>query len=200
MLLGVSWTEVLGFAAGAVSVWLYVRQNVWAWPTGIANSVFWLVLFWTSRLYLDAGLQVIYIALGIAGWYWWLRGGERPGELPVRRTRPRERLALAGIGVAATSALWLAMAAVSDAQPLPDAATTVVSLIAQYMLTRKLLGNWWLWISVDVAYIAMYASQHLYLTAALQPLFIGMCLVGLRQWRRAMVAEGVEPRPVTVAS
>jgi nicotinamide mononucleotide transporter len=189
-----SWWEVLGFATGAVSVWLYVRQNVWAWPTGIANSVFWLMLFWTSRLYLDAGLQVLYVVLGVLGWYWWLRGGERPGHLPVRRTSRREVAVLTGVGVVATAALWPAMAAVADAQPLPDAATTVVSLIAQYMLTRKLLGNWWCWIAVDVAYIGMYASQHLYLTAALQPLFIAMCVAGLRQWRgglRAPVPEAV---------
>ncbi len=193
-----SWPEIPGFVTGAASVWLFVRQNVWAWPIGIANSAFWLVLFWTSRLYLDAGLQLLYIGLGIAGWYWWLRGGERPGELPVRRTRRGEALLLTGIGVAATALLWPAMAAVSDAQPLPDAATTVASLIAQYMLTRKLLGNWWLWIAVDVAYIVMYTSQHLYLTAVLQPLFIGMCLAGLRQWRGTLAAGEASPVPAVV--
>jgi nicotinamide mononucleotide transporter len=177
-----SWTEIAGFVTGAVSVWLYVRQNVWAWPIGIANSVCWLVLFWASRLYLDAALQLVYIGLGVAGWYWWLRGGERPGDLPVARTRRREVLALTGVGLVGTLGLWWAMAAVSDVLPLPDAATTVVSLIAQYMLTRKLLGNWWCWIAVDAAYIVMYTSQHLYLTAALQPLFIAMCVTGWRRW------------------
>jgi nicotinamide mononucleotide transporter len=188
-----SWTEALGFATGAVSVWLYVRQNVWAWPTGIANSAFWLVLFWGSRLYLDAGLQIVYIGLGVWGWYWWLRGGERGGRLPVSRTPRLEAWLLTAIGVLGTLGLWWAMVAVDDALPLPDAATTVVSLLAQYMLTRKLLGNWWCWIAVDVAYIVMYASQHLYLTAALQPLFIGMCVVGLRQWR-------AEPHPAVAAA
>lgn len=178
-----SWTEALGFATGAVSVWLYVRQNVWAWPTGIANSAFWLVLFWGSRLYLDAGLQIVYIGLGVWGWYWWLRGGERGGRLTVSRTPRVEAWLLTAIGVLGTLGLWWAMVEVDDALPLPDAATTVVSLLAQYMLTRKLLGNWWCWIAVDVAYVVMYASQHLYLTAALQPLFIAMCVVGLRQWR-----------------
>jgi nicotinamide mononucleotide transporter len=178
-----SWLEALGFATGAVSVWLYVRQNVWAWPTGIANSACWLILFWGSRLYLDAGLQLVYVGLSVWGWYWWLRGGNRPGRLPVSRTPRGEAWLLAGIGVVGTLGLWWAMVAVADALPLPDAATTVVSLVAQYMLTRKLLANWWCWIAVDVAYIVMYTSQHLYLTAALQPLFIAMCVAGLRQWR-----------------
>lgn len=183
-----SWTEIAGFVAGAVSVWLYVRQNVWAWPTGIANSVFWLILFWGSRLYLDAALQLLYVALGVAGWYWWLRGDRAGGALAVTRTSARTAWLLVVAGVAGTLALWPAMVRAGDAQPLPDAATTVVSLVAQYMLTRKLLGNWWCWIAVDVSYVLMYAGQHLYLTAALQPLFIAMCVAGLRRWRASLAA------------
>jgi len=183
-----SWPEILGFAAGALSVWLFVRQSVWAWPTGIANSAFWLILFWDARLFLDAGLQVVYIVLGVLGWYWWVRGEDRRGHLPVRRTTRPEALTLAAIGITGTAVLWWAMVRVGDAAPLPDAATTVVSLLAQYMLTRKMLGTWWLWISVDVAYVVLYTNQHLYLTAALQPLFIVLCVLGLRSWRTSMAA------------
>lgn len=194
-----SWTEVGGFVAGALAVLLYVRQSVWAWPVGIANSAFWLVLFWDTRLYLDAGLQVVYIVLGLAGWAWWGRGlraaGSRLGELPVRRTGRAHALALVGIGTVATTVLWWAMRQAGDAAPLPDAATTVVSLIAQYMLTRKLLGNWWCWIAVDLAYIVLYTSNQLYLTAALQPLFIVLCVLGLRSWKASM-ATAAQPTPV----
>ncbi|BCB75977.1 nicotinamide riboside transporter PnuC [Phytohabitans flavus] len=196
---GMSYLEVAGFAAGAASVWLYVRQSVWAWPVGIVNSGCWLVLFWTSRLYLDAGLQVVYIALGVAGWYWWLRGGDRPGRLPVRRTGRRHALVLWAVGGIATLVLWWAMTLAGDASPLLDAATTTVSLIAQYMLTRKLLGSWWCWIAVDVAYLGMYAHQELYLTAALQPLFVAMCVVGLRQWRASLRAGEADAVPSTGA-
>jgi nicotinamide mononucleotide transporter len=180
------WWEIGGFVAGALSVWLYVRQSVWAWPVGIANSACWLVLFWMSKLYLDAGLQVVYIVLGLAGWYWWLRGGHDRTELPVTRTRRSEALVLAGVGVGVTLVLWRVMVYAGDAQPLPDAATTTVSLIAQYMLIRKLIENWWCWIAVDIAYVVMYSAQGLYLTAALQPLFIAMCVMGLWQWRTSL--------------
>jgi nicotinamide mononucleotide transporter len=198
-----SWSEVGGFAAGALSVLLYVRQSVWAWPVGIANSAFWLVLFWDTRLFLDAGLQIVYIGLGILGWVCWARGrrvdGERLGDLPVRRTGRSQALALVGIGAAATAGLWWSMEQVGDVAPLPDAATTVVSLVAQYMLTRKLLGSWWCWIAVDIAYILLYASKELYLTAALQPLFIGLCVLGLRSWKIA-TAAAAEPGPAVVAA
>lgn len=195
--------EVLGFVTGLVSVWLFARQNVWAWPIGIANSGCWLLLFWQSRLFLDAGLQVVYIGLSVWGWYWWLRPAGSEGTvgsaLPVARTSRWESLVLVGVGVAATAGLWWAMAVQDDAMPFWDAATTVVSLIAQYMLTRKLLGNWWCWIAVDVAYVGMYAVQHLFLTAALQPLFIAVCLSGWRSWRRDLAASSASQVPTAVA-
>jgi nicotinamide mononucleotide transporter len=196
---GMSWSEIAGFVAGALSVWLYVRQSVWAWPTGIANSVFWLILFWDSRLFLDAGLQAVYIGLGVLGWAWWVRGrrvgGVRRGELPVTRTRRREAVALVAIGIIATGGLWWAMEQVGDAAPLPDATTTVVSLIAQYMLTRKLFGTWWCWIAVDVAYVFLYVAKGLYLTAALQPIFIALCVVALRGWRASLSARATAEAP-----
>jgi nicotinamide mononucleotide transporter len=146
--------------------------------------------------YLDASLQIVYIGLGIAGWVWWVRPRREQRELPVARTPSSQAVALGVIGVVATAGLWWLMVRVDDAAPLPDAATTVVSLIAQYMLTRKLLANWWLWISVDVAYVALYVAKHLYLTAALQPLFIALCVAGLRSWRASLRTE---ERPVVAA-
>ncbi|MEA2825915.1 MAG: nicotinamide mononucleotide transporter [Actinomycetota bacterium] len=177
--------EILGFLTGAGSVWLYARQRVAAWPLGIANSLFWLVLFWRSRLYLDSGLQAVYIALGLLGWHWW----RREHDPAVTRTRAAEKVVLAAIVVVASAGLWAVEARWTDSSlPFWDSSTTVVSLVAQYMLTRKLLGSWWLWIAVDVAYLGMYASQSLYLTAALQPVFVGLCLRGRRDWSRALVA------------
>jgi nicotinamide mononucleotide transporter len=188
-MLGMSWTEIAGFTTGALTVWLYVRQNMWAWPVGIANNAFWLVLFWQTRLFLDAGLQVVYIGLALWGWYWWLRGGPADGPLRVTRTGRRERVILTVVAVLAVTVLWRAMVAQADARPLWDSVTTVVSLIAQYMLTRKLLGTWWLWMSVDVIYTGVYAAEHLYLTAALQPLFFALCIAGMRSWKASLVED-----------
>lgn len=126
-----SWTEILGFVTGAVSVWLYARQHLWAWPIGIANSTFWLVLFWDSRLFLAAALQVVYIVIALWGWYWWLHGGPDRSRLQVSRLRWREAVALAALGSVATTLLWWAMAAVDDVMPFWDSLTTVLSLTAQ---------------------------------------------------------------------
>lgn len=184
--------EVVGFATGAASVWLFARQHMAAWPIGLLNSLAWLALFWGARLYLDAVLQVVYLGFGVAGWLWWRAGRTAGDDLPVTRTPLGEARALVALAVVAIAALWWFGAARTDAaQPFWDAATTVASLAAQYLLVRKRLSNWWVWIAVDVAYVGLYAAEHLYLTAALQPLFIGLCLVGIRRWSR-------EPVPVPV--
>jgi nicotinamide mononucleotide transporter len=188
-------TEVLGFLTGAAAVWLVVRENVWNWPVGIANSAFFVVLFFQARLFADAGLNVLYVVLGCLGWYWWLRGGENRTALRVGRVSARHAGVLAGLGVVATAGMTILLERVGDAAPFPDALTTVLSLIAQYMLTRKLLENWAVWITADVIYIGLYLSRDLYLTALLYAVFLGMCVAGLVRWRRTWRAREAAPHP-----
>ena len=70
-----TWGEVLGFVTGVWCVWLVVRRNVWNWPVGIANNVFFLLLFVEAGLFADSALQVVYLVLGFYGWWAWVRGG-----------------------------------------------------------------------------------------------------------------------------
>ena len=197
-----NWTEIFGFATGAATVWLTVKESVWLWPLGIANNVFFIALFWQARLYADMGLQVVYIVLSVLGWYWWLRGGEKRTGLVVRHAAPATLVILAGVLVAGTVGMTRYLESVNDAAPFLDAVTTVGSLIAQYLLTRKLIENWYVWISVDVLYIWLYAERGLYLTAVLYALFLCMCLMGLREWHRSLVLSriGVATRVEAVAS
>lgn len=144
---------------------------------------------------MNAGLQVLYIVLSLLGWYWWLHGGEARGNLRVAAATSRQALALLSIAVITTGAFWWVQSNFTDsASPFADSATTIASLVAQWMLMRKLLGNWYVWIAVDVAYIVLYSQQHLWLTASLQVLFIAMCIRGLIEWRREIVeGEVAEP-------
>lgn len=178
-------TEVLGFVTGGVCVWLVVRQHMANWPVGLANNVFFFVLFWQGRLFADAVLQVVYFGLGIWGWYQWKFGGEERRELKVSRCRPDEWLLLAITLVGGTILLREVLLRVNGAAPLGDALTTVLSLQAQVLLCRKRLENWFFWIAADLIYVPFYLSRGLPLTAALYTLFLGMCLAGLSQWRRS---------------
>lgn len=177
-------TEVFGFITGAVCVWLVVKQNIWNWPIGIANNIFFIILFWNANLYADMGLQIVYIVLAGLGWYWWLKGGKEKTELPVSNVTPVEIAALAVIGAISTHGMTLYLQSVNDSAPFLDALTTVMSLIAQYMLTKKYLQNWYVWIAVDVIYIGLYFYKGLNLTAVLYAIFLTMCIIGLKAWKK----------------
>ena len=185
MIPGIDWVEAFGFATGAICVWLTVRQNVWNWPAGIANNVFFVALFWRTRLYADMALQFVYIALAAAGWYWWLRGGENRGELRVSRIGRTTALICLAVTLAATAGMDAYLRRVNDSAPLADAFTTAGSLAAQYLLTRKILESWYVWIAVDVVYVVLYVVKGLHLTAVLYALFIVMCAKGLTEWRKS---------------
>ena len=178
--------EILGFVTGAACVWLAVRQNVWTFPVGLANNVVFLVLFTSTGLYANAGLQVVYLVLGALGWYWWLRGGPDRGGLVVHGT-PRAAWVVGLVAAAAcTAALYAVLTTWTDSTvPFWDALTTSTSLLAQTMLGRKWIGNWWVWIATDVVLVGLYASQGLWLTAALYVGFVGLCVQGLREWSAA---------------
>ena len=181
--------EVAGFITGALSVWLAVRQNPWNWPMGVANAVCFLVLFWRARLYGDMALQVLFIAICLLGWYRWLFGGEGHSRLRVTRITASAALAYACVGALATAAFTPYLRNVGDASPLLDALTTVLSVEAQYLMTRKVIEHWWVWMAADVIYIWLYASRHLYLTSLLYVVFFAMCVVGLRDWLRDSAAQ-----------
>lgn len=194
-------TETLGFVTGAACVYLTVIENVWNFPLGIANNLFFLVLFGGARLYGDAGLQVLYVALGVQGWYLWLRGGENHTALRVSRATPRTLVAVGAFVVACTALLTYVFTRTHDSAPFLDALTTALSLAAQYLLNRKALENWLVWMTADVIYVYLYATRGLYLTGVLYFVFLCMCVAGLLVWLRAMRrgengagarAEGVE--------
>jgi nicotinamide mononucleotide transporter len=181
--------EIAGFVTGALAVWLAVRQNPWNWPLGVANAAFFLVLFWQARLYGDMTLQLLFIALCLLGWYRWLFGGEGHTRLRVSRITRREILAYSVAGIAATAVFTPYLRSVGDASPLLDALTTVLSIEAQYLMTRKVIEHWLVWMAADILYIYLYTSQQLYLTAVLYVVFFAMCVAGWRDWQRSLAPE-----------
>jgi nicotinamide mononucleotide transporter len=179
-------TEASGFVAGGVCVWLVVREHIWNWPIGLANNVFFFVLFFHGRLFADMGLQIVYFGLGVYGWLNWKYGGERRSALQVSRTTRHEWIVLGFLLPISTIALRQILIAVNGAAPFWDSATTILSLAAQYLLCRKRLENWLFWIAADVIYVPLYISRHLPLTAGLYTVFLLMCTIGVRDWRQKM--------------
>jgi len=201
---GMSAVEWIAVAFGIVSVYLSVRENIWSWPTAIVNVSLYVYIFLHARLYGDMGLQVFYICISFYGWWNWLYGGANHSELHVTRLSRRAALVFPVVFAAGAFVLGPFLREKTNAAlPYADASLTVASLIAQYLMTRKVVENWAIWVAADVGYIAMYIFKGLYPTAFLYAVFLVLAAMGYVQWRRtylqsrgaSVVAPG-EPRGV----
>src|SRR5918999_797650 len=160
--------EVIAAVFGAASVYLSAHQNVWNWPLGIINVTLYIFVFYEAKLYADMGLQAVYIVLAAYGWWHWLHGGTNRGTLRVSRVPTREIILLTLAFVAGTATLATLLARLTDASlPLADSALTAASLVAQYMMTRKHVECWLVWLAADVAYVAVFIHQSLWPTVGL---------------------------------
>jgi len=197
----VSVAELLGFVTGAASVWLTVLARISNFPVGIANSAFFLALFLSARLFADSALQVVYIVLGFAGWWQWLHGGLERSRLTVARAGWPLVVCCVAFVALGTWGLTVLLDAAHDIAPFWDALTTAVSLAAQFLLNCKKIENWVFWIAVDVVYIPLYLVKRLDLTAIVYVLFLGLCVAGVRAWRRALRPSvvAVIEQPVAVS-
>jgi len=182
----VSVLEIVAVACGLLNIWLTVRQNIWSWAFGAVMVSLYIYIFFQAKLYSDCGLQVFFLVMQFYGWYQWTRGPvEHSRSLSaVVRLAPRGWTWTGAGTVAGTATLGTVMHRYTDAAlPYPDAFTTTVSVIAQFLLTRKYLDNWTLWIIADVVYIVVYTIKSLYWTSGLYVVFLLLCVKGYRDWK-----------------
>jgi nicotinamide mononucleotide transporter len=184
------WIEWIAAIAGAVSVYLSAREKILSWPTAILNVSLYTFIFYQSGLYSDMGLQVVYLILSVYGWYQWLHGGEHRTRLHVSRATSRAWAISTGLGLV----FWLVLAGYTStlqgvSYPYLDSGLTTLSLIAQWMMTRKILENWVLWIIADIVYVPMYIFKGLYVTAGLYGVFLVLAAIGLMDWRRSFARD-----------
>ena len=181
-----------GIAAffGIVSVWLNTRQNVLGWVTGLVNVGLYTVIFNRGQLYALMGLQVFFFAISLYGWYQWVRGGQQHAGVAVSRIPVRLAAALIAGSVIGTAGLgWALHAHTQDQQPYVDAGLSVVSLVGQWMMARKYLETWWLWIGVNLVSVPLFLFRAEYPTAVQYLVFLGLAFSGLVQWRRSLASS-----------
>ena len=195
------WIEPTAAVFGLLAVWLNVRRHIACWPTGLVQVSLYLWVFYQAKLYSDFLLHMVYVVLQLWGWYHWLYGGENHSELKVSRQGRSELLGWIVVALVGTVLWGWGMASWTDAAlPYGDAFTTVTSLVAMVAMARKQLENWFFWIAVDVVAIGIYAVKELYYTAGLYAVFLGLCGLGIVEWRKALADDGEstgQPTPAT---
>lgn len=180
--------EAVAFVTGVFCVWLVTRQNIWNFPLGLVTVGIYAFVFYEFRLFATAGLQLIFFALNLIGWYLWLYGGANRSALTVRRA-PRLEWLLTALGIAgATALLYRFLTEAGGATKFWDALVTSISLAAQLGQSRKILECWYLWILADLIYIPVCLYNGLYLTALLYGVFFVLAVMGLQEWRKAVKA------------
>lgn len=179
--------EVVGVAFGLLSVWLTVRRSIWCWPTGIISVSAFGILFFEIKLYADMMLQVFFLATSFIGWYFWVRGGPDNAGLPISTLSTAQiMLLMAGLAISIFIVGYM-FSTYTDAHiPFWDATASGMSVMAQILLMRKKIENWYLWIAVDVLSIGIYIYKEVYLTAGLYIVFLFLATGGLIEWRKAL--------------
>ena len=187
--------EIAATVFGLINVYLIVRRNIWNFPFGLVMVVLYAKIFYDYKLYSDSLLQLYYIVVQLYGWWYWLKGRRPDGLIDVETLDRRGRLIAGAVIVTGAAALGWGMSNTDASVPYWDATTTVMSLVAMVLLSRRKLENWVLWIAVDVLSIGIYSYKELYLTAGLYAVFLGLASWGLVEWLRAWRVAG-EPAPV----
>lgn len=182
--------EIASAIVTGLAVWLTARQIVWCWPVSLLSVAMYTVVFWNARLYADAGLQIIYGVFAIYGWWAWLHGGSEGGALRVTRLTLAQAIGALITGAAASVSLAYALGRWTDAAaPWADSTLSCYSLVAQWMLTRKKIENWIVWIVLDVGYVALFITRGMVPTAILYGVFLILAAIGLQQWSVSMRKE-----------
>lgn len=185
----------LELVAFVLSLWMVacnLRVHPLAWPLAMLSSAAYGVLFAHSKLYGEAGLQLLFIAVAAWGWWQWLRGRGDDGQaLRVHRLSARQR----GQAALATAAAWplmglLLLAATDSDVPFLDALPTVASVTGQLLLARKCLENWAVWLGVNLASVWLFAVKGLWLTVLLYAIFAVLSVLGWRAWARLEAGRG----------
>ena len=177
--------EIVATLAGIACVYLQTREKIIAWPFGILSVTLYVYIFFSSKLYSDTILHIIYIALNVYGWWYWSGKKHDEAQKPIKLLKSTTFIGWM-IGVLIGTAVWgFAMHKMTDADLVyVDAFTTVGSLCAQFLLARKVLQNWIIWIIVDIVAVNVYIYKGLYFTSFMFFVFLLLCIKGFLDWRK----------------
>ncbi len=185
--------ELFAFMTGVVAVYLVTKEHLWNWPIGIVNvALYGYFFFFVATHYANAWLQVVWLFYLVEGWYRWLNGGENQTALKLSRIEKRHVVIAAGSIVLFTAVLTPILTAANGQLAFLDALTAGISLAAQFLLNRKVLESWILWIIVDIIYIPMYAIRGYHATMLLYAIFLILAIKGFFDWRKALARQEAE--------
>lgn len=183
--------ELAGFVLSLAMVYCNIKEIHWGWPLAILSSALYGVVFWDSQLYGEASLQVMFILIALWGWHQWHKGTQSanadmqaapPLKISQLNSSELKKTAIATLLAWPVMAYFLNQYTDSDVA-IWDALVTSLSLLGQYLLAKKKIENWWVWMVVNVITVGLMLVKSLWLTALLYVLFAVLSYIGLKTWR-----------------
>ena len=188
--------EILGTIVGLIYLWQEYRASIYLWITSIIMPVIYLYVYYQAGLYADFGINIYYLVIALYGWLAWrynfsLRGKRADSnELSISHINRLTFLRLFLLFLAVWAVIsYILIHFTNSTVPFTDAFTTALSIVGMYMLARKYIEQWWVWLVVDVVSSALYIYKELYFTAALYALYAIIAIFGYRKWKQLMNNE-----------
>lgn len=188
-----NWVEFAAVILSIVYLYFSVREKSALWIFGFISSALYAWVFFHSKLYAEVSIQIYYLAVSVYGWIHW--------QLLDSTTKKNssEKLKISTIGSSkdkfvyffATVViyfLYLIILKFFTDSPIPylDSVIGALSIIATWMLAKKKIENWLVFIAVDFFAIFLYIYKELYPTAILFLIYTIMAIVGYNEWNRKL--------------
>lgn len=186
-----NWVEILGTFLGIVYVFLSIKQNILTWLLGLLTSVLYIYVFFMSKFYADMGLQAYYVWVSIYGWYTWSKGKQTSlgrEALPVVNIERKQLYYLSVIAGGLWLSIFFILKKFTDSPvPVGDAFTTALSIVATWMLARKIIEHWIVWVVVDFISLLLYIYKGLYPTSLMFIIYTGAAVWGYFEWKKDLL-------------
>lgn len=182
--------QIVGTTLGLIYLWLEYKANIWVWVIGAIMPMVHGVLYLTSGIYADAAMQLYYVAAGIYGLAVWKRHPKDSSSGRIKHTPLRWILPLVAIYVVLHVAIYFVLTDFTDSRvPFFDSMSTALSIVAMWMLSRKLVEQWLVWLVVDMISVGLYLYKGIPLTAGLYAVYCALAIVGYVRWLRICRGE-----------
>lgn len=183
--LAMTWQEIGATIFSIIYVILAAKENIWCWFFGLIGTVLSLWVYVNFKLYSDASLQVFYIGMSIYGWMTWRQKGNISAtKLPITALKIKTHFLLFIVGTALAILLGFFWQSFGAVLPFIDAFTTSFSIIATFLVAKKILENWIYWIVIDFACIFIYFNRGMYLFSLLFFVYFIIAIFAYLAWKK----------------
>ena len=180
-----NYIEFVATIFSIAGVWLTTKQIIWCWPVALIGLLLSVYVFYLTNLYLQVLLQIFYIVMTVYGWYYWKYGGKNNTEPKITNITKKMAINYIVSGLLCTIiAGYLFNKFTKDPQPILDALTSVCGIIATYLMAKKIIEHWIIWIFNDIIVVWMCYYQKLYIFTFLYFIFVILATYGLFEWKK----------------